>query len=188
MSVDSVILAAGYSSRMGAFKPGLDLGGKPVIIRTIESVASLADRIILVGGYNFKELTQLVCDIPKVELICNTKFEMGMFTSVKIGIAEVSAERFFLLPGDIPSVKSSTMLNMLEHKDKIIIPKYHGRKGHPVLFDSSLISDILAESDESNLRVFIHKKSPFFIEVEDGGILIDIDSPLDYEKLRRNYG
>jgi len=184
LSIDGVILAAGYSERAGQFKPALDLGGKPLLIRCIESMAEICDRIIIVAGFNFGRIIELVDDLPKVSVIENENFKLGMFSSVRRGIREVTANRFFIIPGDQPVVKSSTLKKVADIKADIIVPRYNGKKGHPVLFASRLISEILAMPDTAILRDFIHSNETYILDVDDPGIGMDVDTMEDYQKIR----
>ena len=52
VKIDGVILAAGFSERAGQFKPALDLGGKPILVRCIESMTETCDQTIVVAGFN----------------------------------------------------------------------------------------------------------------------------------------
>ena len=113
MSVDGILLAAGFSERAPDFKPALDIFGKPLLARTIENMNHVCEKIIVVGGHNFSKLSKVVGEIPKVMLIKNQNFEKGMFSSVRCGIRHITAERFFLLPGDQPVVAPGTFGLML---------------------------------------------------------------------------
>jgi len=187
MSVEGVILAAGFSKRAGQFKPALLLDGKPLLVRCIESMSPLCDRIIVVGGFNFDQLLELVQAQPKVTVVRNEAYESGMFSSVKRGIREVGADRFFIIPGDQPVVRTDTFRKLLEIDDDIVIPRYDGKKGHPVLFKSQLIPGIQAMPDTANLRDFIHRQQAAVLDVDDPGIGLDVDNPADYAKIKAYY-
>ncbi len=188
MSVDGVILAAGYSSRAGDFKPGLDLCGKTILQRTIESMLDLCENIIVVGGHQVDTIGELTFDIPKVRVVKNEHFELGMFSSVKTGISKVRSDRFFIIPGDQPVVKTGTFKILLEHDDDIVIPRYLGKKGHPALFKSKLISEILSWDDSEILRNYIHSKDQVaIVDVDDPGIGLDVDTAEDHEKIIKYY-
>jgi len=181
MSVDGVILAAGFSERTGQFKPMLDLGGKPILERCIDSMTPVCNRIFIVGGYNFDKIKELACHLPNVTIVKNDVFELGMFSSVKTGIREIKAERFFIIPGDQPLVHIATYQKMLAVDTDIVIPRYKGKKGHPVLFRRHLIEEIIAMPDTAILRDFIHSKKVTIVDVDDPGIGMDVDSLEDYE-------
>ncbi len=181
---EGVILAAGFSERAGQFKMTLPIGDKTILEKCIEGMTSVCDRIIVVGGYNYDKIKKIVADIPNVEFCYNKNYEAGMFTSVKRGIREIKAERFFIIPGDQPLVKPETYRKLLSIDADIVIPRFNGKKGHPVLFASHHIPEILAMPDTAILRDFIHSKEATIVDVDDPGVGLDVDSPEDYEKIK----
>ena len=183
MSIQGIILAAGFSSRFGKHKMQIDLLGKTLIGRTVESMSEICDKIFVVCGYKIEEMTEILKSINKVQIINNTRFEEGMFSSVRVGIQQVTTEKFFLTPGDIPLVSKRTFEVLLKSSARIAIPTFQGRKGHPVLIHSSLIKDILAEPEDSNLKMFLNKKGYERFEVDDENILKDVDTIEDYQNL-----
>lgn len=185
MKVEGIILAAGLSSRAGTYKPAWLLEGKPLIRHTIDSMAAFCSRIIVVGGHKIERLMELTRDYSKVQVAFNKNYSSGMFSSVKEGIKHLAGEKFFLIPGDCSLVKKEVYHDLLQARGDIIIPKFQGRKGHPVLMKTSLTAEILLEPKDSNLRDFIRRKGYETIEVEDRGILIDIDTKEDFEKARK---
>ena len=188
MRVDAVILAAGYSSRVGDFKPAMDLFGKSILQRCIESMSDFCENIIVVGGYQIEIIRKLTKALPKVKLVKNEHVELGMFSSVRCGIKEVSSDRFFIIPGDQPLVKSDTCKLLLETDGDIVIPRYKGKKGHPALFDSKLVVEILSWDDTEILRNYIHSKEQVMIvDVDDPGIGMDVDTAEDYERVLEYY-
>jgi molybdenum cofactor cytidylyltransferase len=188
MSVDAVILAAGYSSRVGDFKPALDFYGKSILQRCIESMSNICENIIVVGGHQYGVICDIVRDISKVKTVKNEHVELGMFFSVKTGIKAVESDRFFIIPGDQPVVKTETFKTLLQHDEDIVIPRYNGKKGHPVLFKSEFIPEILSWVDTEILRNYIHSKTNVgIVDVDDPGIGLDVDTADDYEKIKKYY-
>jgi len=184
---EGIILAAGFSERAGQFKMTLPIGDNTILEKCIEGMTSVCNRIIVVGGYNYDKIKEIVADIPNVEFCHNKNYEMGMFTSVKRGIHEIKTERFFIIPGDQPLVQAETYQKMLAVDADIVIPRYKGKKGHPVLFQSHLIEEILAMPDEACLRDFIHSKNAVCIDLDDWGILLDVDNPADYKTVKKYF-
>lgn len=186
MDIEGIVLAAGFSSRMGKFKMEMLLEGKTLIERSVESLDKVCSKIIVVAGYKSERIKEILKSYEKVEVVFNKEFEKGMFSSVKIGISQIKTERFFLLPGDIPFVKKDVFIKLFSKKGDVIIPIFQGRKGHPVLINSSLINEILDEPEDSNLKLFINKKGFTTAEVQDESILIDIDTEEDYLNFKEN--
>src|SRR6056297_2850333 len=181
--VEGIILAAGFSSRAHKFKMDLPIGNKLLLERTVEGMASVCQRIIVVTGHNRNRVEQIVEPFSKVITVHNKKFKMGMFTSVKKGASQVKGTRFFLIPGDQPLVSSETYKKMLEVDAPIIPPRCQGKKGHPVLFKSDLIPGLLEMSDDGILRDFIHEIGATCLDVDDYGIHLDVDTKQDYQNI-----
>lgn len=181
LHVEGVILAAGLSTRAGRFKPELPLGQRTVIQRAVESMAAATSRIYVVIGWKAERVRELLEGYEQVALVPNPQYREGMFSSVRAGIAQVAAERFFLLPGDYPAVNARTYEQLLLTPGEIVIPTYGGRKGHPVLLDSRCIPEILAQPSEATLRDYIEAQGYTTVDVQDEGILMDVDTPEDYQ-------
>ena len=187
MNIETIVLAAGLSERVGVFKMELPLGDKTLIERTIEGPYQVSSRIIVVGGYKIERLREILSSYEKVEVVFNKNYKRGMFSSVKEGVKYVQAERFFILPGDCPLINENVYRALLEVDADIVIPAYRGKKGHPVLLRGSLKRSLLEEPDDSNLRNFIKKNRYAILEVPDNGIIIDVDTVEDYEKIRHRF-
>jgi molybdenum cofactor cytidylyltransferase len=187
MNIDGVILAAGFSRRVGAQKMLLNFEGKKVIERCIEGMYDCCSKIIVVGGYKIENLQPICNNNHKVTLIKNEDFESGMFSSVRAGIKFVKAARFFLTPGDYPLIQKNTYCKMKNTKGDLIIPEFEGQSGHPVLIKSIFIDEILHSTFYSNLRDFINARKVTLCNVSDPGILWDIDNMSDYNKLIKYY-
>uniref|UniRef100_A0A7C4UBF3 Nucleotidyltransferase family protein n=1 Tax=candidate division WOR-3 bacterium TaxID=2052148 RepID=A0A7C4UBF3_UNCW3 len=186
MNVDAIILAAGMSKRMKEWKITLEFKGKRMIDIVIEKFKEVCERIIVVGGYRFDELKNILKD-RDVIIVYNENYKGSMFTSVKKGAEFVEGERFFITPSDTPFFKRETILKMLCSDSDIIVPYYDGKGGHPVLFKGYLKDEILKEDEESNLKMILNKKGFERMDVDDEGILIDIDTMEDYERYKRIY-
>jgi len=175
---DVIILAAGLSSRFPGFKPLFKLNNKTVIENIIGNLPDTCSQIIVVCGFKANEIKDTLKNYRKVQAVFNSNYSKGMFSSVITGIKYVSSDCFFVIPSDMPLVKKSTFRVLLENAGDILIPSYNGKKGHPVLMDSKFIPEILEEKI-SSLSEFIKKKNHKLIEVDDPGILIDIDTDED---------
>ncbi len=182
-NVESIVLAAGYSSRAGAFKPLMDLSGRTVLERCLSGMADTCSRMIVVGGYCMERLEPIVKMYPNAELIENPDYPKGMFTSIQSGARAATGERVFITPGDIPLIKKETYLALLQAEGEIILPVYKGMTGHPVLLSRRMIEALLEEPETSCLRDFIQKHETTLVKVDDAGILMDLDTPEDYERI-----
>jgi len=189
----AVIPAAGCSRRMGAFKPLLPFGPATVIERVIATVRESGIEIIrVVVGWGADRLIPVLerCNVPWVR---TERIGDGMYASVQAGVRSLppDAAAFFLLPGDMPLVRPATLICLMGEWDArpggILYPWYAAKRGHPPLIGRACIPEILAEAPPGGLRELLrrHDGDAREIEVADPGILIDLDTPADYERLPR---
>ena len=191
--ITAVILAAGYSARMGQFKPLLNLGGRTVIERVITSFkeAGISD-VRVVAGYRRKILVPLL-DRLGVEVIINYRYAEGMFSSVQAAVKSLgpSTEAFFLMPADVPLVRAATISYLAEtcsrNPGKILVPAFGERRGHPPLISARFAGEIISYSGAGGLdSIFgLHTADILILPVPDGNILLDMDTPGDYEDMQR---
>jgi molybdenum cofactor cytidylyltransferase len=107
---EGILLAAGRSSRAGVFKMELELAGKPLLLWSLETMAAVCERVIVVAGFAPEKILRLVNNRPGVEVTVNENFAAGMLTSIQAGIRLVRAPRFsfpvtypWSMPGSIAS-------------------------------------------------------------------------------------
>ncbi len=187
MKYGAIIVAAGCSSRMGSFKPLLPLGTNTIIRRVVRLIDTVADEIVVVTGYRGEDLE---CHLhgTGVRAVRNVKYrETGMFDSICLGIRALSrsCQRIFIIPGDIPLVRPKTLEKLRETSAAVVRPLCHGKSGHPILLSSGCIIPLLSDSGEGGLRGAITRMNLPVLDVETGdpGILMDADTPEDYQRL-----
>ncbi|MGO9567750.1 MAG: DVU_1551 family NTP transferase [Desulfomonilaceae bacterium] len=187
--IAAIILAAGCSSRMGTLKPILELGKQTILKRAISLFKDFGiEDVIVVVGHRANEIISHVQNCG-VRAITNEQFERGMFSSVQAGVNALrpESEAFFLLPVDIPLVRSQTIRNLLEAyqggNSQIVFSAFLGKRGHPPLVSSRYRNEILSYSGDDGLRGFFgnHDRHSERVEVADEMILLDLDTPADYE-------
>ncbi|MBN2656923.1 MAG: nucleotidyltransferase family protein [Spirochaetales bacterium] len=185
MKNDCVMLAAGLSSRMGSWKPAVDVDGIPMIRRSISNAVVSTNRIILVGGYNFHALKQLAGDFSQVLLVENPDYARGMLTSVKAALNYIETESFFIALGDMPYINNETytLMSQFPFKDALF-PVFEGKRGHPVLVRSSIFQAIRRTPDHLMMREVLRDCLVSEINVDDPGIHKDVDKLSDIERNR----
>ncbi len=191
----AVIPAAGYSSRMGLFKPLLPLSGSLVIEKVVSSFLDAGiDEVIVVLGYRAEMLIPLINKM-KVRYVINDDYNQGMYSSVQAGLKAVSEniKAFFLLPADYPLISSETIMGM-QSKYKaescdILSPVYKGKKGHPPLISSALIPLILRGNGEGGLKQLLKQNSISgdTLVVDDPWVIRDLDTEEDYREMLLPY-
>ncbi|MDR1702193.1 MAG: NTP transferase domain-containing protein, partial [Sporomusaceae bacterium] len=198
MKIAGIVVAAGYSSRMGRFKPLLELGEKTVLERAVESLRQGGVEDVLVVGGHFFERLGPVLEKMRVDVVYNPIYEQGMFSSVVAGLKALLGkpaqfEAFFLLPGDIPLIRARTIRELVREGKRsgaaLVQPVFNGQAGHPPLIGAKCFESILGGDSEDGLRGVLSKFAADKREVAviDQGILLDMDLPEDYEKLVRFY-
>jgi len=185
----SVILAAGLSSRMGSFKPLLPIDGKPSILFLLDKfILAGVDSCVIVTGHNSEQIREACADRPHLIWGFNPEYaSTGMLESAKIGFSLVppACDRVLLTPADIPLVKTETIRLLAESEEPLLFPSYEYRKGHPVSISAKLLPALLQYNGEKGLHgAFCSLPvEPAYLETDDKYILMDMDTPEDYQKL-----
>lgn len=192
--MEAIILAAGYSSRANAFKMTLQLGQMTVLEQTISKFEGLCSRVIIVAGFQAEIIQEEIAKICsknaysfQIKLIYNENFNQGMFSSIQKGCNEVNAPTFFLTPGDCPLVKKETVQLLAKHKGDVVIPSFTYKGGHPIKLSSEVKQKILETNPKSNLRVILGGFEKTYMNVDDPGVLMDVDTPEDYHNALNYY-
>ena len=199
MNYAAIVIAAGLSSRMGEFKPLLEIGGKPALLCLIDTIRDAGiENIIVVTGHEkerIEKALQTKGDVPCVLKTCgiiyNTDYESGMFSSVQTGVRSVKeADAALLFPADVPLVSSKTIRGLVaayeeESRTRFIVPVYEGRNGHPLLIPREYYDEILAYTGEGGLKGVRSRHDGEMLRyiVDDIGCVLDMDTPEDYERI-----
>jgi len=186
--ISAIILSAGFSTRMGRFKPLLPLGNETVIERVIGLFrkAGVGD-VRVVVGHRMEELTPVI-ERTNTNVVVNPHYSTGMFSSVQAGVNSVprDSEAFFIHPVDIPMVYPSTVRKIIDrhdaHDGMIIYPCYDGNRGHPPLVPCKFSKAIIRANVSGKLNEVLasFKEDSMDLEVEDPNILFGINHPRDY--------
>ncbi len=175
---------------MGRSKQLLPLEGRPIIEHCLDAItqAGICD-VVVVLGRNSGQLSKALGRQP-VKIAFNSKPDSEMADSVRVGLSAVAdlSSGVLVSLSDHPLVSAETFRTLMKlHAAapvNILIPCYGGRKGHPALFPRSVIDEIFSGL---TLRDII-AKDPCriqLVEVADEGVIIDIDTMEDYERVVR---
>ena len=192
--MEAIVLAAGYSSRAKAFKMLMPLGQMTVLEQTISKFEGVCNRVIIVAGFHADLIKEEIEKINnkniypfQLKFVYNENFNQGMFTSIQKGCNEVNAPAFFITPGDCPLVKKETIQLLAEHKGDVVIPSFHYKGGHPIKLSNVVKQKILETDPESNLRVVLNGFKKEYMNVDDLGVTIDVDTQEDYQQAIEYY-
>jgi len=191
--VSAIVLAAGMSKRMGRVKQLLPLGEASLLSHVLETVRSSAvDECILVLGFAAEAIRDNVA-LNDAKVVVNEAYAEGMSTSLRAGLANVDpeADAALVVLADQPFVKAETLNRLIaEYKScrpQVAVPVHNGFRGNPVLLNRSVFPDAMSLAGDIGCRAIFGSRvnNILKVPVDDGGILIDADSPEEFQKLSR---
>ena len=188
MQTGALIVAAGMSSRMGDFKPMLNIGSISVAQRVVATLSQAGvSKIVMVTGYNAPMLERHLAG-NGIIFLRNENYETTqMFDSVKIGLRYLQDKcgKVLFTPVDVPLFTAKTVKTILDSGAPLAVPMCQGKQGHPILIANALIHEILADSGEMGLKGAMDRCSvPLLrIDVDDPGTIHDADTPEDFSAL-----
>ncbi len=183
-SCDCVLLAAGLSSRSTSWKLLLPCGAVTMVEASAAAALPSCARLIVVAGFRAQELVRLFRGRPRVEVAVNPLFAQGMLSSLACGAAAVRTPRFFLALADMPLVSPETYRLLLRAPAvEAVIPKYRGKKGHPLLLTRSVARAAAAAGQGQTLRDVLAGFPTLLLPVDDPQVLHDVDTDRDYREL-----
>lgn len=184
----AIILAAGFSSRMGVFKPLLRLGEETALEKSVSFFRRAGiEHLQVILGHQAELLVPLVEKLGAAYTV-NTRYQEGMFTSVQCAMRQLpqSIEAFFLLPVDMPLVREQTLQTIRQawhgSGKGILHPVFWGKRGHPPLISTSYRQMILESRGDGGLKALLLPFDDDILEIEvpDEHCVLDMDSPHDY--------
>jgi CTP:molybdopterin cytidylyltransferase MocA len=189
MRVVGIILAAGESRRMGRLKALLPFGEKTVIEQVIQSLlhAELA-AVTVVLGHRAADIAAVIQPWP-VQMLYNPNYQHGMTTSVQVALRDIMPipDAYLLALVDQPHIAPELVHQLLTacaHTAKgVVIPTYHGKRGHPIILATRYRQDILALGPDQGLHLVTrgHPDDTLEVPVDTDDILRDMDYQADYE-------
>lgn len=186
-TISAVLLAGGSSARHGRNKLTLPLGDSTVIQQCVDAFAALhLSEILVVTGFYHDDITVLPFG-SNVRIVHNDAHALGMSSTVRCGLSSLTqkVKGVFVCPADMPMIRSTTLVQII-HKwnpDSAVIPRYGGRKGHPVLLSWNMARWCVDNEEDRILPRVLEtfKTSVVEVDVDDEGVVIDLDRPKDYE-------
>ena len=190
--IAGVILAAGASSRMGGSpKALLDYRGETFVGRLVRALSGVCDPVIVVLGYHADRIRPAIA-LP-ARIVINPAPERGQLSSLQTALVEVpeSAEGFLFVPVDCPAAEPETVARVAytfrgrDPKIHLVVPQYRGRHGHPVCASGDIAAELLALPSTAQARDVVHAHigDTLYLDVDDPGILTDVDDPESYRRL-----
>ncbi len=183
-TLGAIVIAAGFSSRMGALKPLLSVAGRTMLSRCVELFRKAGVTPLVVTGHAAEQVGAAAAGLG-ASVIHNPKYSEGMLSSIQAGFAALPSrvEAAFLLPADIPLVRPSTIDRLLTvwrnttDSRAICIPHFHDEPGHPPLIGAAHFADILKYDGSFGMQGYLQNVDTTAVPTADAFILLDMDTP-----------
>ena len=182
-----VVLAAGGSARMGQPKQLLDLHGRPLVRKAVETaLSSQGGKVRVVVGAHEGLVRDALAGLD-VELISNAHWSEGMASSIRLGVqASADAGAILFMLCDQPHLSPEVLLELVTRHEagaRVAACAYDGVVGVPALFDHTLFDELLGLRGEHGAKKVVeaHRSELQTVPFPSGGV--DIDTPEQYKEL-----
>jgi molybdenum cofactor cytidylyltransferase len=196
----AVILAAGDSTRMGSPKAILDTpDGRAFVAAIVRAIAAagLTDIVVVTGRDHERVVQALRQDAPAVtpRIVRNPDPSRGQLSSLWVGMDATvvpATDGLLMTLVDVPLVAPETIVRVIaawrRTRAPIVRPAIGDRHGHPVIFDRAVFDELRAAPLDAGAKTVVrsHAHEVIDVPVDDEGSLTDVDTPGDYEALRRS--
>ncbi len=190
----AAILSAGESRRMGTPKALLPYRGTTFVEHLMNAtrhprVGSV--RVVLGAGADAIRAKLL---LDSASVVLNPDWPQGQLSSIQAAVrslAGYATEGLLLCPVDHPLISEALVGQLIDEFDAsgkaIVLPTFHGRRGHPIIFRSSVYEEILAASADVGARqvVWAHKEDTAEVPTEEEGVILNLNDP---DTLRKALG
>jgi molybdenum cofactor cytidylyltransferase len=189
--ISAILLAAGESTRMRTQKALLPWRGTTLIQYQVNSLLEAGvSQVVVVLGYRAERLRSLLVDTPGVQTVLNLRYRTGKSSSVRAGVRQVPPDASAALVLSVDQPRSPELVRRVieayrEKKAPVTYPAYHGRGGHPIIFDGALLPEMArVRESRQGLREVVQHHSAHVnrFTLNDPQILLDFNEPGEYEK------
>ena len=189
-NIRGILLAAGYSKRFGSNKllqalpAGSPQAGTPIALAAARPFLEVLPESIAVVRPRAQKLARILRDAGCNTVLCKNAGE-GMGTSLAAGVrAAPDADGWVVALADMPFVRPETIravAKTLQEGASIAAPSFQGKRGHPVGFARRFYEELSSLRGDDGAREFLkqHPEWVTLLEVDDAGVLRDIDRPSD---------
>ncbi len=188
-----IVLAAGLGSRFLGLQHKLTqgLGVSTVLATTLSNALATQLPMMVVtseplaGLVSSHVATRDMVVLPPVGSPASQ--QLGMGHSIAAGVAARSdASGWLILPADMPMVQTSTLLAVAAELDThaVAYAQHRGLRGHPVGFGAELYSELVHLTGDEGARRLVARYAAQGVEVDDPGVLLDVDTEDDLARVR----
>ena len=178
---------------MGAPKLLKRLAGRPILDYVVDAFcSSRLDEVLVVTNEPIREALAAE-GRPGVRVLLNRDSEAGLSSSLKLGLGEVRGRAAVIGLGDQPLLLPSTIDRIVSEYTRsgamVVLPVHDGARGNPVLFDRAIFPQIMAVRGDRGAKSVVsdNRDRVREVEVDDEGILLDVDTPADLARAKRKF-
>lgn len=189
----ALLPGAGASRRMGRPKLLLPYRDGTIVGAVVEALrGGGVSKIVLVTSPGDEDLRAWAREAGVLAAV-NQDPGRGMLSSIREGIAALGEIREILLvsPADLPALRSETVAALVRRMEEtgahLAMPVYRGKRGHPLAIAPALIPEIDTLDPDVGLRQLRdrHEDRLLEMEVEDAGVVLDVDTPEEYARISK---
>lgn len=189
MKITAIVMASGYARRMGENKLLLKYKGKTFIQHTLDKVkkCNFYSKIVVARDKAIIELAESL-DFKTVK---NEWADKGQSEAIKLGLNNSPvSDGYMFFTSDQPLLDIETIELLMDafykNNNSIIVPRFMGRKGSPVVFSSKFFKELIQLQGDTGGKKVIndHRESIIFVEVKREEVLMDVDTWEDYYMLK----
>jgi molybdenum cofactor cytidylyltransferase len=190
------VLAAGASTRMDRPKQLLEFRGCSLLRRAAEAALAAAGGagagpVVVVLGSRSDQMAAALAGLGVLAVV-NPRWELGMGTSVRAGIAAIGAhsdvDAVLITLADQPMVDAATLRRLIDQYRAggrpIAAAFYNGAPGVPAVFGRSLLAELAALPDAGGAKSLLQRHADQVLSVEMPAAAMDVDRPEDFQTLQ----
>ena len=184
-----IVLAAGQGSRFHGADHKLEqpLANGSVLGTTLRHAIETQLPVVVVTTERLAPMVTRQLARRDVVIVSDENAARGMGHSIAAGVAErPSAAGWLILPGDMPMVRPATLLTVAAALEQhpVAYAQHNGRRGHPVGFAAELYSELIMLNGDEGARRLVARYPACAAEVDDPGVLVDVDTVEDLAAVR----
>lgn len=192
-----IILAAGRSSRFGGPKALAAAASGTFISQILKALADaeVDDRTVVVREGDLDLVEEVRRADPRARIAVNSDADRGQLSSLLVGLNSVDRPEVagaLVMLVDMPLVTASTIRRLVDAASSssadVIRASYAGRHGHPVVFKRPAFDALRRADPAVGAKAVVHGMRTEDVDVEDAGVVEDVDTPADYERLMGDFG
>lgn len=173
---------------MGSPKALLDFQGQTFLDRLIVTFSQFCSPVVVVLGCEADRIRARLKQAENAVFAENREYRLGQLSSMQCGLRAMppEAEGVLFTLVDHPNIRPATIAALLAApRAELAIPRWRGRKGHPMYFSAALTAEFLDLPPDSSAKVVVtrHADDTRLIDVDDPGIIDDVDDPAAYRRL-----